>query len=173
MRILTLDDQRLEWVSLTWMQFFFLGILAIGPLYICFIALVEGELAAAWIPILVSAFAIVLFAFFVGKRTVAFDREVGRIRIELRSLLRLKIEVRDLDQLSEVVIFGQRGEYPSEIVDPMARRSRRARYKAVAKFKDGSELSLTGEGKVGREAHYVAQTVLDWLGAQKDAAASG
>ena len=105
MRKLTLDDQRLEWVSLTWMQFFVLGILAIGPLYFCFIALVEGELAAAWILILVSALATVLFAFFVGKRTVEFDQEVGRIRIEFRSLLRHKIEVRDLDQLSEVVIF--------------------------------------------------------------------
>ena len=67
-----------------------------------------------------------------------------------------------------MLLYSKLGEAPTESVDPSDLRSRRARYRAAAKFRDGSELGLTGEANaLGNEAHRVAQIVQDWLGDQK------
>ena len=93
-RILAQNTQRLEWQSWTWATLLVLGVLAIVSLFLGIVALVEGELAGAAIPIVVSLLAIVFFAFFAGKRRVLFDKDTGEITVEFRSLLRHRIEQR-------------------------------------------------------------------------------
>ena len=92
MRIITQNDQRLEWISWTWIQLFAAGALAVVPLFFGLIAVVEGEFVAALLPVAVSLLGITLFAFFAGKRRVTFDKGTGEITVEFRSLLRHRIE---------------------------------------------------------------------------------
>jgi hypothetical protein len=164
MRIVSRTEQKLEWTSVTWLEAVVLGAMAMVPLVFGIVGLVEGAGAAA-VPIIVSILAMVLFAFFVGKHRVVFDRAGREVSVEFRSLLRRKAETRDLDQLDQVLVYGELGESGPELVDPHVNpTSNRVRYRAALSFRDGSEMSLSGQAKIGSEAHRIAQAVLDWLG---------
>lgn len=172
MRIVSRTEQRLEWTSMTWLAGFGLGVMATVPLVFGTIGLVEGSGAAA-VPIAVSILAMILFAVFVGKHRVVFDRAAGEVSMEFRSLLRRTVETRDLDQVERVLLYGERGESGEELVDPQGNpSSSRVRYRAALGFRDGSEANLNGQAKIGSEAHRIAQAVLDWLGTSRPAGSS-